>query len=133
MGYEAEFIGEGGKIDEVGSEFMTWANGRKVLFPVSNISLHTISAKLPESQKEVVVIYKTTINAAKISTADVYIFTSPSNVEGFNKENIIPLGTPVIAWGNSTKEKLASLGINVEYTLSDPSEETLIKVLDQLY
>lgn len=100
-------------------DFHAWAGNRRVLFPVSDRSLRSISAAFPESQKEVVPVYQTALVPRHIKECTVYIFTSPSNAESFLQCNTLPLGAKVIAWGESTRSFLSRQGIESDFCRSD--------------
>ncbi|MEY4142047.1 MAG: hypothetical protein RL110_1419 [Bacteroidota bacterium] len=100
-------------------DFYTWAGNRRVLFPVSDRSLGSISAAFPENQKEVVPVYQTTLVPQKIKECSIYLFTSPSNVESFLLCNTLPSGSKVIAWGESTRSFLSLRGIESDFCRSD--------------
>ncbi|MFK7784343.1 MAG: hypothetical protein AB8B56_04455, partial [Crocinitomicaceae bacterium] len=55
----------------------------RVLFPISDWSLKTISSVIEDDLKEEVVVYSTTVIGKEIEPCNMYIFSSPSNVEGF--------------------------------------------------
>jgi uroporphyrinogen-III synthase len=131
LGYNVAFNGEGkGSISEVATAFQAWLDDRVALFPVSTKSLGTISKGIHARQVIHVECYETQI-IGKSYTQDfeVYVFTSPSNVEGFFLENVLPKSATVIAWGESTHRALTENGVNSIQTLSHPSQEALIEVL----
>ncbi|MDG1147082.1 MAG: uroporphyrinogen-III synthase [Crocinitomicaceae bacterium] len=128
MGYKVEFKGEqSGDIHHVADAFKIWAKNRTVLFPMSDISLRTVSSQLDSDSVVEVVVYKTIIKGFKIAPCDIYIFTSPSNVAGFLMENEVPTQAKIIAWGASTQEALTQKGFKVNYTLKESSIESLIE------
>lgn len=131
LGYTVDFKGEkSGDIQSVADSFEKWAEGRMVLFPISDLSLRTISSNLsPESVIEVEV-YKTIIQGIKVAPSDYYVFTSPSNVQGFLMENQIPTEGKIIAWGTSTEEALVANGFKIDTTLIESSIDELIIVLN---
>ncbi len=128
MGRRVDFTGEG-PISEVATDFFEWCGDRHVLFPVSNRSLKTISSRFPEDQKTELTVYRTIIAGKEISPCDGYVFTSPSNAEGFLMNNVLPEGVAVIAWGESTASYLKSQGIQPTRTLRKPSIEGLLEVI----
>lgn len=101
----------------------------RVLFPVSDRSLKTISSVIDENQKEEVVVYSTKLVGRKVEACDVYVFTSPSNVDGFLMENVLPEGAKVIAWGKSTEKVLEERDVEVWKTLEKSGFEGLINHL----
>jgi uroporphyrinogen-III synthase len=96
-------------------EFLEWAGNRRVLFPVSDRSLGTIPAAFPSEQVECLTVYKTILSPQPIAPCDVYVFTSPSNVEAFLSKNILPKHAKLIAWGESTRAYLESLNHSIAY------------------
>jgi uroporphyrinogen-III synthase len=133
MGFPPHFIGtESGNPSHVAKEFKTWCKGRSVLFPISNRSLKSISRVFPKEQIEEVTIYETHVTGKKINLNEVYVFTSPSNVEGFLLDNKLENHAILIAWGNSTKEALESRSIDVNFCLSKSTQEELAKLLASL-
>ncbi|MCO4814358.1 MAG: uroporphyrinogen-III synthase [Flavobacteriales bacterium] len=130
FGYSVHFIGnEASKTSQIAREFKEWCNGRKVLFPISNISLKTISSIFAEEEKEELVVYKTKVEAEEIPNCDTYIFTSPSNVRGFLINNTIPNNAKVISWGESTTRELGANGIVVNRVLLNATIEELFEIL----
>ena len=142
MGHVVSFCGEkSGDPGVVGREFLLFVRSRtatpfreaqhgaigpRVLFPVSDRSLGTISGVIPEDQKEVVVVYSTEVKGKLVGLSDVYVFTSPSNVDGYLLENSIPKGAQVVAWGKSTEGALRLKGVEVDFTLGESGFEELI-------
>lgn len=135
LGYTVAFNGEGkGSISEVAKAFQTWLGDRSALFPVSTKSLGTISKGVPARQVIHVECYDTQIIGKDLlQDFDVYIFTSPSNVEGFFLKNKLPKDAIIIAWGESTHRALTETGISAIQTLSDPSQAELIDVLTKTF
>ena len=130
MGHEVAFVGKNsGDMASVAEEFKTWCGDRKVLFPLSDRSLKTVSKAFPEDQKVEITVYKTIIESEKIPMCDIYVFTSPSNVEGFFLENKIPTKAHVVSWGKSTSKRLNEYNITPQYTLTD---STLNELIDHL-
>ncbi|MDB2657129.1 uroporphyrinogen-III synthase [Crocinitomicaceae bacterium] len=131
MGHEVAFSGENkGSISEVAEYFQKWLGDRKVLFPVSTKSLGTISKGLPAHQALHVECYETVIIDHQLNSAfDAYVFTSPSNVEGFFAKNALPKSSTVIAWGESTHLALSAKEVTTTTVLSNPSISELINVL----
>ena len=128
--YPVHFIGnEASKTSQIATEFKEWCNGRKVLFPISNISLKTISTAFSEEEKEELVVYKTNVESLDIPHCDTYIFTSPSNVRGFLLNNSIPNHAKVISWGESTTRELGASDVIVDHVLLNATIEELFEIL----
>lgn len=132
IGFNVAFVGaQSGNVQDVAKDFKDWAGDRRVLFPTSDISLKTVSSLFNDTQKIEVAVYKTKIVSRSIEVCDTYIFTSPSNVEGFIELNSVPDGATIISWGQSTRAYLLEKGIPSTHTLSDSSIEGLIKILQE--
>lgn len=124
------FSGEGkGNIKEASAAFKNWCGDKHVLFPLSSISLKSFPSQFQPNQKTEVEVYKTDIVGSIIEECSTYIFTSPSNVEGFLIENSIPESAQVIAWGESTNAALKFKSISVNHILNQPDINSLIGVL----
>ncbi len=127
---DVAFSGEDkGNIQEASAAFKDWCGDEHVLFPLSSISLKTFSSKFQPDQKTEVEVYETAIIGSKIEECSTYVFTSPSNVEGFLTENSIPESAQVIAWGESTNAALKAKSISVDFVLSQPDINSLIDAL----
>lgn len=122
-GHLSHFVGEGGVIDEVSATFAEMVVGKKVLFPRAQDSLLSMQKYLQPSTKVVdLPIYETVIEEdIDPTSADVLIFTSPSNVEAYFAKNLLQPEQKVIAIGHSTGKKFDEMG--VEYILPYSPDE----------
>ena len=113
VGHVADYVGEGGDIDEVAELFAELVSGKKVLFPRAQDSLLSIQKALkPDTQVVDLPIYETVVEEEIAQAfADVLIFTSPSNVEAYFADNLLDPGQQVIAIGNSTGKKFDEMGV----------------------
>ncbi|MDM8173895.1 MULTISPECIES: hydroxymethylbilane synthase [Olivibacter] len=114
---------EGIEMEKVGDAFAQVAAGSTVLFPRAKGSLQTIQSRLTADTKVIdLPVYETRIDEqVEGSGADVLIFTSPTNVEAYFKDNLVEPGQKVISIGNSTGKKLEEIG--VQYTLPFSPDE----------
>jgi uroporphyrinogen-III synthase len=131
LGHTVTINGEGkGSISEVAKAFQEWLDDRVALFPVSTKSLGTISKGIPSRQAVHVECYETEVLKKQLANSfDVYVFTSPSNVEGFFQENNLPAEAKVIAWGESTERALKEVVSMPIHVLNEPTFEALIDAL----
>lgn len=131
MGYSVDFNGDGkGSISEVAQAFQSWLGSRVALFPVSTLSLGTFSQGLTPRQASIATCYATKIKGTKLHwTFDAYVFTSPSNVDGFFIENTLPSEAYLIAWGESTAKALKKRTNATIHTLNAPTLDALIEYL----
>ena len=131
---EADFIGKtSGNASLIAEEFKDFIGNKKILFPQSSISNRSISSIFKASQIVEVSVYKTVIHSMKIPACDVYVFTSPSNVDGFLAENKISVNGKIIAWGKTTEKYLTEKDVKVNEVLSTSSMGELIELLSILY
>jgi len=126
QGLSLSFIGEG-DVEHVAQQFKTKLNATdKVLFPISDVSLKHVQSTLAQQQVINAISYTTKAKAVSVPEADVYIFTSPSNVEAFLKHNSIPSNAKTIAIGNATAQQLKQCGIGKVFTSWSYSELALL-------
>jgi hydroxymethylbilane synthase len=113
FGHLADFVGEGGEIEEVAQDFAKVADGQTVLFPRAQDSLLTMQKFLTSTTKVIdLPIYETVMEEnVDGSSADVLIFTSPSNVDAYFVDNLLEPEQKVIAIGNSTGKKFDEMGV----------------------
>ena len=62
---------------------------------------------------------------------DYYVFTSPSNLEGYLALNSLPKNAKVIAWGKTTEKACFKNSITPCYTLENATEKELVGKLIQ--
>ncbi|HEY0898046.1 MAG TPA: hydroxymethylbilane synthase [Sphingobacteriaceae bacterium] len=125
FGYKPDFNGEGEGIDtaDIAEEFAKVANGQTILFPGAKDSLRTIQRALNADSRVIdLPIYETVIEEqVERSSANVLIFTSPSNVEAYFAHNLLEPGQQVVCIGKSTGKKFDEMG--VKYTLPYSPDE----------
>lgn len=114
---------EGIEMEKVGDAFAAIAAGSTVLFPRAKGSLQTIQSRLGSDIKIIdLPVYETRIDEdVERSGADVLIFTSPTNVEAYFKNNLVEPGQKIISIGNSTGKKLEEIGL--QFTLPFSPDE----------
>jgi uroporphyrinogen-III synthase len=132
LGLEVDFIGStAGDPETVASDFRHWLNGRRVLIPCSDRSNRSIATALPKNQVEELVVYKTIPASITIEPCDLYVFSSPSNVESFLLKNNLPEKSFTIAWGKTTEKALVSQQIFPDLVLKNSSEIEVIAFLEE--
>jgi uroporphyrinogen-III synthase len=133
LGIECEFVGEeAGNPQKIAAEFKSWVKNRTVIFPQSNLSLGTFSSILPENQVINKIVYKTNLIEKKIENCQIYIFTSPSNLDAFLTINEIADYAKIIVWGKSTENRLLKKGIIADFVLAKSNFAELIEVLKSI-
>lgn len=128
FGYSVDFVpANSGMVTQSSKQFAKWLGKKTVLFPVSTISNKSYSSSLPEDQVSFLEIYETQLAPQQIAVCDVYVFTSPSNVDGYFKNNEIPENATVIAWGEITNDALKRKALNNSEVLQISSQQALIE------
>lgn len=122
-GHFANFVGQSNDTAEVAGEFAKLANGTTVLFPGAENPMRSIQQGLSADTKIIdLPVYETVFDDdAAASSADVLVFTSPSNVENYFEGYLLDSNQQVIAIGKSTGRKLDEL--NMKYTLPFSPDE----------
>ncbi len=98
-----EFQGDEKNIPDSAKKFRELLADKQVLFPSSTIGVRSFQTELPKAQVTEVAAYETKLSPQKIPACDVYVFSSPSNVESFALKNAIPEGATVLVPGRKTK------------------------------
>ena len=130
MGHVVSFSrDENESLSNFALSFKNWSQKKRVLFPISSISLKTISSQFPNEQKEELTVYSTKIIGRNIEECDTYVFTSPSNVIGFLKNNTFPKSARIISWGESTSKYLLENGGRIDVELKNSSLKELVNVV----
>lgn len=113
FGKRAEFIGQSTDTKTIGKQFAARAGNATVLFPVAKGSLRSVQSQfVKKDQTFDINVYETIENTdTKLPLADILIFTSPSNVNAFFKENKVEAHHKVIAMGGATEAELRKFGV----------------------
>lgn len=112
-GYRADFIGNSNDTRITAKQFVALAGSKKVLFPQAKGSIQSIQKQFIKKEQVInLIVYETIKNTETlIQDHAIYVFTSPSNVEGFLEKNKIPAEAKVVAMGNATSHALKKAGI----------------------
>lgn len=125
FGRTADFSGDdlGISTEEIAQKFAEIVEGQTVLIPRAKDSLQSIQKALKESTQVIdMPIYETVLEEQVDKTnAEVLIFTSPSNVEAYFKENLADPDQKIICIGYSTAKVIADMGLS--YTLPFSPDE----------
>ena len=128
LGYRVDFHGkEAGNPDEVARNLKNWLGEKTLLVARSTISNQSMAKQIPAEQLHDVVVYHTEIVPQQLEkTAEMLVFTSPSNFSGYISENEILPTQKIIAWGKTTAEKIIQSGRTPDFTLKNATESELI-------
>ena len=113
-GHFADYVGDSVDTQEVALDFAKIADGTTVLFPGAENPMRSIHKALSAETKVIdLPVYETMIEEEVNGTsADILVFTSPSNAEAYFADNLLENHQRVIAIGKSTGKKLEELNIN---------------------
>lgn len=126
-GATPHFQGDG-TTSEVAAQYASFAQGKTTLFPIGSQSLQTIQQGLNEQEVLNFVCYETHANPKAVGAHDIYVFSSPSNVDSFLIDNEIASGASVIALGEKTKKALKDA--NIEAMISkDYTQEGILDTI----
>jgi uroporphyrinogen-III synthase len=130
---EVHFIAQQSDQPKLEAErFNIWRHGRSVCFPSSQLSIGTYASLLPLNEKIILPVYQTQSKMCTISEKDIYVFSSPSNVQAFLASNHIPTGAKIVAWGSSTANALIERKIGVTKILNGQQQEDLLHWLSTI-
>jgi uroporphyrinogen-III synthase len=131
FGHSADFIAKN-TTDSSIKLFSDWVKYALVFFPSSDKTLKTFGKFLEQKQQLFAIAYctKNIPFSQNVCTAEIHIFTSPSNVCSFAQTFPLQKLNTVIAWGESTEKAIKE---QIEFvqleTLEFPTIENLIIVL----
>ncbi len=133
MAFKPDFIGSNASNPQhVSQEFSKWLGDRKVFIPASSRSLRSIEESISEGQIRSAILYETILLPLKLASADVLVFTSPSNVQAYFIENEVLEKSIVIAWGDSTRKTLLDYGCESSAVLKEGTITELKIMLESL-
>ncbi len=126
-----DFTGDSIDSADVAEEFGKLVKGQTVLFPGAENSLKSIQQGLPADTRVIDLPVYETIREDDVAetTAQVLIFTSPSNVEAYFAGNLLDPYQKVIAIGKSTGKKLEELGVSNYVLPFSPDEVGLAEAV----
>jgi uroporphyrinogen-III synthase len=127
-GIPVDFIGKSaGNPEQVAKELSNFIDQKSIVFMGALEGSDAIYSQLDSNSKRKYPIYKTIIISETVNEKfDYYVFTSPSNLNGFLESNNLPTHAKVIAWGKTTEKALLNNNIKPIYTLENSSEKELI-------
>jgi uroporphyrinogen-III synthase len=132
FGKRAEFIGQSTDTKIIGRQFASRAGSGRVLFPIAKGSMRSVQNQFVKKDQVIdLPVYETIEhNPTTLPSADILIFTSPSNVNAFFKKQQVNAHQKVIAMGGATEAELRKYGVR-KCTL--PSTFDDIGILQAVY
>ncbi|MGB1452950.1 MAG: hypothetical protein ACPG7H_05160, partial [Crocinitomicaceae bacterium] len=91
----------------------------------------SVTKYLNPNQYSTIEVYKTVDFPMLIEPCDIYVFSSPSNIDSFFKQNAIKAGSTIIVWGNTSLNCLQKYGHQADYKLEEGTMVELFKVLQK--
>jgi uroporphyrinogen-III synthase len=131
---EAAFVGKGVDVSAIAKDFASQIGNQTVLLPQAIDSFQSIQKQLSFSNNCFnLFVYKTTVKTDfEIPTADVLVFTSPSNVKAyFAKYQYYPQQI-VVGIGSTTAAALRTAGVKQVSLPKSFTEEGLLEILQSL-
>lgn len=113
QGFEVDFSGKSSDPTKVAAQFLsTFADGKRIVFPKALHSLQSVSSILSRHHfVEQLDVYETiSVENVVLPEADVYVFTSPSNVTAFTS-SLNSIKKKIVAIGPSTAEAIMLKGM----------------------
>lgn len=127
---EAKFIARSTAMHEEALRLAATIGKEKIFIPHSTRSNHTFSSVIPENQQVKVLAYTTTPVCHRTFQADIVVFSSPSNAEGYLMGHQPQDNQRFIAFGNTTADYLKKQGLTVFNTLSEVKESALTDAIN---
>ena len=133
LGLSVDFIGKtSGNPKKVAQELKHHYINQSIAFIGALEGSDSIYNEFDSQRVNKYVVYKTIVIPFKIEEVfDYYVFTSPSNLEGYLALNSLPQNAKVIAWGKTTEKALNKYSINPCFTLENATEKELVGKLIQ--
>lgn len=131
FGLSADFIGQNSDPEMVGKAFAAvLSQGQSILFPASQISKQNIAKQIKGHTIIHLPCYQTQPIANKVETQDIYLFTSPSNVDGFLLGQALPKAI-IVAYGPTTGAYLEEKGAQNVTILHQITDELLYNTIKE--
>lgn len=113
-GHRAEFIGSQADTRLTGKQFAAKVGSGKVLFPQAKGSMRSIQQQFVRKEQVIdLPVYETLKrDTDPVPVSDIYVFTSPSNVEAFFQKHSVAHHHAVVAMGDATAAALREFGIH---------------------
>lgn len=133
-GVHPTFVGSGIDTEEIAVDFAKQLKSdEKVLFPCSKKSRRSVQQKLAAEQVIDLITYDTLdATVDSIPTADVVVFTSPSNAASYLQQTSLQENQTVIAMGKTTGRYLEEQGVSNYVLPWDTSELALADAITSL-
>jgi len=129
--FECDFVGEGTNTEEIARMFFHLVGNERVLFPSALDSLNSTSNLFDEEQIEIISTYKKKRIELLLPEAQLYLFSSPSNVYAAQVKNDL-VGMKCVAYGTATANALKAAGVRNIHKVSSWNQEEIANDLKSL-
>jgi uroporphyrinogen-III synthase len=122
----ADFIGLSSDPEMVANEFQKVLQPNEtILFPQSVQTRNSIAPSLKDCTIHRLEVYCTASISIESVDSDVYIFSSPSNVQSYLKQHTISATKPCVAFGPATAQSLIDHQIKNFHVLQNVTDQTI--------
>lgn len=129
LGFEVDFIGHGGDMEDVGSKFAQEVGEAVVLFPCAEGGSKKIQSQLPKNQVIDFPIYETVPKEnIDLPDTDIVFLSSPSNAKVY-LDKVDVSDKIVIAIGETTREFLLKNGANGVRVPKSPEPDSILDLI----
>ena len=126
VGIETDFCGNGDP-QSTQSALSAYAADLKILFPRARISKRSLQGQDKTYECIDCIVYSNYVKTnVPVPKADIYLFTSPLNVQSYLKNSGIK-SILALAIGKTTEKELLSSGFNMVYRSETSSESNIIE------
>ncbi|MFM2316955.1 MAG: hypothetical protein RLZZ155_1287 [Bacteroidota bacterium] len=129
--FECDFVGEGTNTEEIARMFFHLVGKERVLFPSALDSLNSTANLFDSEQIEIISTYKKERVALELPQAQLYLFSSPSNVYAAQEKNDL-VGMKCVAYGTATTNALKAAGVRNIHKVSSWNQEEIANDLKSL-
>jgi hydroxymethylbilane synthase len=123
------YSGFGNKTELVSEEFMNILGSKSVLVPQSDISIHPLLKKLGKDRCHDLICYRTALSPKIVQKADVYVFSSPSNVQSFFLMNSWDTNAKSVSFGPATTRALLEHGVRPFMELENMDSNEIVRAI----
>lgn len=116
FGKKADFIGYSTDTRLTAKQFASVVGSKTVLFPQARGSMKTVQQQFKKAGQVIdLVVYETKKNSLdNLPSAEILVFTSPSNVEAYFEKYKIASTQKIVAMGDATSHALQKLGVKTD-------------------
>ena len=129
--FECDFVGEGTNTEEIARMFFHLVGKERVFFPSALDSLNSTANLFDSEQIEIISTYKKERVVLELPQAQLYLFSSPSNVYAAQEKNDLAK-LNCVAYGTATAKALQDVGVRNIHLVSSWDQKEIAKDLKSL-